>query len=145
MADEVLKNELIKWKQHHLIVCKFVARMNACFGLIILMQVSRSFIFFTMKIYDVISQPETYLKSPFCFAFWTWLLFKSVDLTLIIYIPHHLKQKVKLFYFYFSQYFFKLMEFFFQSFQLTDDLIDLLAGWHLQVGSEIQFLVEYLH
>ena len=92
----LLQGELTKWRRHHLLLCQFVQHIDSCFGLMILMIVSRSFIFFTMKIYDVISEPYKFLdpRSPFCYAYWAWFLVVFVELSLVIYTPYHLSQKV---------------------------------------------------
>ena len=91
-----IKLELTKWKRHHWLVCRFVGRINACFELIVLLKVACSFISFTMKIYNLISQPYLFFnfQSQFCYAYSARFIISFFELCLVIYMSHDLKKKV---------------------------------------------------
>ena len=92
----IIQNELNNWKRHHWIVCQFVDHTNNCFSLIVLLEVTHSFISFTMKIYNVISQPNVYLNfsSQFGYAFWAWFIVSFAEFCLVIYVSYYLKKRV---------------------------------------------------
>ena len=96
VSTEIIFLELREWKRHHLLVCKLIDKVNDVFGFIVLMKISRTFVYFTMRIfYLVCNRPERLnLANPFFYAYWCSFVNSFFKLCLVIYSSHLINSKV---------------------------------------------------